>query len=77
MADADLECRERADRLRNALKRLARRQHEVLQLVFYHELTVEDAQRTALESAVTQAQAKFTSAQWKLSGIPPSTIVGA
>jgi RNA polymerase sigma-70 factor (ECF subfamily) len=42
-ADARAELESRHDRLRAALYGLATRQREVLQLVFYHDLTVEDA----------------------------------
>ncbi len=41
--DATVECDSRRDGLRHALAHLAARQREVLQLVFYHELTVEEA----------------------------------
>jgi len=42
-ADADVEDAERAERLTRALTRLSDRQREVLQLAFYHDLTIEDA----------------------------------
>ncbi len=41
--DAQIERDSRCRSLHNALAHLAPRQHEVLQLVFYHELTVEDS----------------------------------
>jgi RNA polymerase sigma factor (sigma-70 family) len=41
--DADVERDSRGHNLLAALARLARRQREVLQLVFYHDLTVEEA----------------------------------
>jgi RNA polymerase sigma-70 factor (ECF subfamily) len=44
-ADADVEDAERAERLARALDRLSDRQREVLQLAFYHDLTIEDAAR--------------------------------
>jgi RNA polymerase sigma factor (sigma-70 family) len=44
-ADAQAEASSRAEQLRAALGRLASRQREVLQLVFYHEMTVEEAAR--------------------------------
>ena len=41
--DAGIELESRRDGLQHALARLAARQREVLELVFYHDLTVEDA----------------------------------
>ena len=41
--DAEVERDSNGDRLRHALPRLAARQREVLQLVFYHDLTVDEA----------------------------------
>ena len=41
--DAEVERNSRCDSLRHSLARLAARQREVLQLVFYHDLTVEEA----------------------------------
>jgi RNA polymerase sigma factor (sigma-70 family) len=41
--DAEVEHESRRDGLRHALGQLAKRQCEVLQLVFYHDLTVEEA----------------------------------
>jgi RNA polymerase sigma-70 factor (ECF subfamily) len=42
-ADVKAEQRERAEVLRAGLDRLSPRQREVLQLVFYHEMTIEEA----------------------------------
>ncbi|MGQ0703536.1 MAG: RNA polymerase sigma factor [Gemmatimonadales bacterium] len=42
-ADTSLEERERAERLRAALGQLSRRQQEIMHLVFYQELSVEQA----------------------------------
>ena len=42
-SDAEVERNSRCDSLRHSLARLAARQREVLQLVFYHDLTVEEA----------------------------------
>ena len=41
--DAEIELESRRDGLRHALTQLSTRQREVLELVFYHDLTVEDA----------------------------------
>jgi RNA polymerase sigma factor (sigma-70 family) len=41
--DSEVELESRRDGLRHALGQLAKRQREVLQLVFYHDLTVEEA----------------------------------
>lgn len=42
-ADASMERSQRNARLNSAVGRLSRRQREVLQLVFYHDMTVEEA----------------------------------
>jgi RNA polymerase sigma-70 factor (ECF subfamily) len=43
LADAAVECESRNTKLRTALSSLAARQREVLQLVFFHDMTVEEA----------------------------------
>jgi len=44
-ADVAAEESDRRDALISALARLSRRQREVLQLVFYHDMTIEEAAR--------------------------------
>ena len=45
-AEGRLERSERAAQLRSALRRIARRQREVLELVFYHDMTIEQTGAT-------------------------------
>lgn len=55
---APIEYSETAEVLLTALKKLARRQREVLELVFYHDMTIEDA-ATALNVSLGTARVHY------------------
>lgn len=57
-ADEQIEQDETAARLLASLRRLPRRQREVLDLVFYHDMTIEEAART-LEIALGTARVHY------------------
>ena len=61
----DYERSEETRRLVAALRRLARRQREVLELVFYHDMTIEEAGQ-AMEISVGSARVHYTRGKKRL-----------
>jgi RNA polymerase sigma-70 factor (ECF subfamily) len=66
--DADLIRSERAARLQRALDRLSERQRSLLQLVFYHGLTVDDA-AVALGISVGSARTHYARGKARLAAL--------
>ena len=64
----DYERSEETARLIAALRRLARRQREVLELVFYHDMTIEEAGQ-ALQISVGSARVHYTRGKKRLEAL--------
>jgi len=65
---AGVEASELADRLQNAMGRLSKRQAEVIHLVFYHDLTIQDAAEV-LEMPVGTARTHYQRGKARLRAI--------
>jgi RNA polymerase sigma-70 factor (ECF subfamily) len=63
--DAKVESDSRSQALRNALDHLAMRQQQVLQLVFYHDLTVDEA-ATVMGTSVGSARTHYARGKARL-----------
>lgn len=68
LPDAEIEAHSRNERLRSLLDRLAKRQRQVLHLVFYQEMTVEEAARV-MGVSVGSARTHYSRGKEKLAAL--------